>query len=165
MLTIEKAQISDIPLIRQLTMQVWPQTYTPILGNEQVSYMLGKFYAPESLAEQIRDAGHQFIICYSDEEPVGFASYGLIAEKVFKLHKLYVLRGLQGKGIGKFMISYVVSEITKAEATALMLNVNIHNQSAIAFYQKNGFSKYKEEDIDIGSGYYMNDYVFRLAVE
>ena len=146
-------------------MQVWPQTYTPILGDEQVRYMLEKFYAPESLTEQIGSAGHQFIICYSDEEPVGYASYGLVGDKAFKLHKLYVLPGQQGKGIGKVMISYIVSEIKRARATALILNVNIHNHSAIAFYQKNGFSKYKEEDIDIGGGYYMNDYVFRLPLD
>ena len=47
------AGIAHIPLIRELTMQVWPQTYIPIVGEEQVNYMLNRFYTPEALAQQM----------------------------------------------------------------------------------------------------------------
>ena len=43
-------------------------------------------------------------------------------------------------------------------ARSLLLNVNRHNK-AISFYKKYGFDIIAEEDIDIGNGYYMNDYV------
>ena len=43
-------------------------------------------------------------------------------------------------------------------ATVLQLNVNRHN-TAKSFYEKLGFAVIKEEDIDIGSGYFMNDYI------
>jgi ribosomal protein S18 acetylase RimI-like enzyme len=38
------------------------------------------------------------------------------------------------------------------------LNVNRYNKARF-FYEKLGFVIMKEEDIDIGSGYYMIDYV------
>ena len=51
MLHIRNATTADIPLIRELCLQVWPQTYTPIVGERQVAYMLGLFYSPDQLAK------------------------------------------------------------------------------------------------------------------
>lgn len=161
---IRSADSHDIPLIRELTMAIWPSAYNHIIGEQQVAYMLDKFYAPEQLRSQMEEGGHRFILCYADERPVGFASYSEIEPQIFKLHKLYVLPGEQGKGIGRFIVSYIVSDIKNSNAIALRLNVNRYNHSAIAFYEKAGFSRLKEEDIDIGGGYFMNDYVLERTV-
>jgi ribosomal protein S18 acetylase RimI-like enzyme len=163
MLSISNATITDIPIIRDITAEVWPPTYVPIIGEQQVAYMIGLFYAPEELKKQM-SSGHRFIICYSDGLPVGFASWSEIATRIFKLHKIYILTGQQGKGIGKAMIAHVVSEIRKEAATALRLNVNRYNSSAIAFYERMGFAHYLDEDIDIGNGFFMNDHVLELPV-
>jgi len=144
-------------------MQVWPPTYVPIIGEQQVAYMIGLFYAPEHLAKQMAE-GHSFIVCYSGEEPVGFAGWSEVEPNIYKLHKLYVLTTRQGRGIGKLMMDHILKEIKTAGATALRLNVNRHNLNAKAFYEKTGFTLYKDEDIDIGSGYFMNDHVLELTV-
>jgi GNAT superfamily N-acetyltransferase len=164
MLSIKNAGASDIPPIRELAMQVWPQTYTPILGPEQVAYMLALFYTPASLEKQMAEPEHQFIICYNDNEPVAFAAWSPIAPHIFKLHKIYIIPGQQGKGIGRFIIDHIVREIRTQGATTLLLNVNIYNHAAKAFYAKTGFKHLRDEDIDIGSGYFMNDHVLKLDV-
>ena len=102
--------------------------------------------------------GHQFILLYEDHLPVGFASFSEIAQDVYKLQKLYVLPQLQGRGAGKLMIDHIVHRIRVAGARTLRLNVNRYNK-ARAFYEKLGFEVRGEEDIDIGGGYYMNDYI------
>jgi len=48
-------------------------------------------------------------------------------------------------------------------ASSLQLNVN-RNNNAKVFYEKIGFAVIKEEDIDIGNGYLMNDYVMEKKV-
>jgi ribosomal protein S18 acetylase RimI-like enzyme len=164
MLSIKKATEADIPLIRDLTMQVWPHTYTPILGPEQVAYMIGLFYSPEALAKQMQDYHHRFIICYNDNKAAGFASYSGYEPGIFKLHKLYVLPELQGMGIGRFMINNIAGELTGEGVRSLRLNVNRYNTSAIGFYEKTGFKHHMEEDIDIGNGYFMNDHVLELEL-
>ena len=158
MLSINKASIADIPLIRELAMQVWPETYTPIVGEKQVAYMLQLFYSPEALQQQMLQ-GHQFIICSDDAQPVGFAAWSEVEPGIAKLHKLYVVTGQQGKGVGKAMIGHIANELTTQGTTTLRLNVNRYNYPAIAFYEKAGFTRYLDEDIDIGSGYFMNDHV------
>ena len=157
MFTIRKAAADDIPLIRDLCFKVWPQTYSSIVSQEQIDYMLEKMYSPASLQNQM-DAGSQFIIVYEEDEPVGFAAYFEKAPSVFKLDKIYVLLSQQGKGTGRFMIGYIVDEIKQRGATALQLQVN-RNNKAKDFYEKLGFVIIDEKDFDIGNGYFMNDYV------
>ena len=162
-LEIRSANLADIPLIRELTMQVWPQTYTPVIGTEQVNYMLDRFYNPDALQQQI-ETGHKFILAYDGTAPVAFASYSETEPQIYKLHKLYIISGQQGKGIGRFLIDNIVDDLKQLKASALRLNVNRYNTSAQAFYEKTGFRQISEEDIDIGNGYFMNDYVLSLPV-
>ncbi|MEI8279667.1 MAG: GNAT family N-acetyltransferase [Bacteroidota bacterium] len=163
MLITRYAYLADIPLIRTLTFKVWPQTYAPILSEEQIAYMLDMMYRPIALEKQMQN-GHQFIICYDEELPVGFASYEAMDQEVYKLHKIYVLADQQGKGIGNHMLQFIKNDITKKGGEALDLNVNRYNQTAISFYNKQGFNFLKEEDIHIGKNFFMNDYVLRLAL-
>jgi len=162
---ISAATATDIPLIRDLAYHTWINTYIPIIGIEQVNYMLQKFYAPEVLEEQMAAPDFYFSI-YRDSQqiPAGFASWSLIAPETYKLHKLYVLPTVQGSGIGRDLINYVVSQISERSAQLLTLNVNRHNNTAIAFYKKMGFTIVRDEDIDIGNCFYMNDHIMQLPV-
>ncbi|MBL7737619.1 MAG: GNAT family N-acetyltransferase [Chitinophagaceae bacterium] len=156
-LSIRKAYPADIPLIRDLTYKVWPQTYSAILSKEQIDYMLNSMYSKPSLQSQMQK-GDQFVLAYNGNEPVGFASFALTGSHTYKLHKIYVLPSQQGKGTGKFIIDQLSNAMKAKGASMLQLNVN-RNNPAKSFYEKIGFAVIKEEDIDIGSGYFMNDYV------
>lgn len=157
MLSIKDARAGNIPLIRELTFKIWPQTYAAILSQKQIDYMLEMMYSESSLKKQM-DEGAQFIFVYDNEEPVGFASFQEIQPSVYKLHKIYILATQQGKGTGRFVIDYIIKEIKQKAATALQLQVNRHNK-AKTFYEKLGFTVIEEADFDIGNGYFMNDYV------
>ncbi len=67
---------------------------------------------------------------------------------------------LQGLGLGKELMTSVIDQVKTAGAKKLLLNVYRLNK-AIAFYKKLGFDIIKEEDVDIGNGYFMNDYVMQ----
>lgn len=154
---IRSATTEDIELIRELTFQVWPQTYANILSKEQIDYMLDMMYSPQSLQQQMEN-GAQFIIVYEMEKPVGFASYQEIKPAMYKLHKLYVLPSQQGKGTGRLLVEYICSVITEKKATALQLQVN-RNNNAKTFYEKLGFAVVEEIVLDIGGGFIMDDYI------
>jgi Acetyltransferases len=80
---------------------------------------------------------------------------------IYKLHKIYVLPYNQGKGTGKFVITEIIRAISRKGGKGLQLNVN-RNNKAKDFYEKMGFVVIREEDIDIGNGYFMNDYVMEI---
>ncbi|HEX3164853.1 MAG TPA: GNAT family N-acetyltransferase [Chitinophagaceae bacterium] len=158
MFEIKKAVTGDIPLIRELTFRVWPQTYANILSQKQIDYMLEMMYSEASLKKQMTEDACQFIIVYEDGNPVGFASYSEEGAQRWKLNKIYVLQNQQGKGTGKYVINYIIEEIKKKNANSLFLQVNRYN-NAKAFYEKLGFMEIDFINLDIGNGYFMNDYV------
>lgn len=157
MLEIRFAEREDINTIGYLAHEIWPKAYAEILTPEQLSYMLDLLYKPTALNQQMNQQ-HVFVLAELDEEPSGFASFSEIEKGIFKLHKLYVLPGLQGKGVGRALLDFVTSECIGRGGSTLLLNVN-RNNKAITFYKKEGFEVVREEDIDIGNGYQMNDFV------
>lgn len=136
---------------------MWPQTYSGILSNEQIEYMLDMMYSQASLQKQMTD-GATFILIYHEDEPVGFASYQEMKPAIYKLHKIYVLSSQQGKGTGRFVIDHILHEIKQTGAKALQLQVN-RNNNAKNFYEKLGFVVIEEIKLDIGNGYVMDDYI------
>lgn len=162
MRNIQKTGEEGIPLIRELTFQVWPQTYAGILSPQQIGYMLEMMYSPGSLQQQMAE-GAQFIILYEENTPVGFASYQQLEQAIYKLHKIYVLPSQQGKGSGKYIIEWIEAEIRPLGAQFLQLQVNKYNK-ARSFYEKLGFTVVKAIVIDIGEGYFMDDYLMQKAL-
>ena len=163
MFEIKTASVSDIPLIQQLNLQVWPQTYSAILSKVQIDYMLEMMYSEPALKKQMTTDACRFVIIYNDNRPVGFASFGKEENTTWKLHKIYVLPDQQGKGTGKFLLNYIIEKIKEEAATTLILQVNRFNK-AKEFYERLGFTVIKIADFDIGNGYYMNDYVMEKRV-
>jgi GNAT superfamily N-acetyltransferase len=158
------ATIKDIHVIQKLAYQIWPPTYSQILTKEQIEYMLDFLYSLKALEEQMENLRHKFIIACDLTQPVAFASYSFPFEpSVCKLHKLYALPEQQGKGLGRLLIDHIIYEIKLLGAIALQLNVNRQNK-AKNFYEHLGFSIIGEENIDIGNGYFMTDYIMELLL-
>ena len=95
---------------------------------------------------------------------VGFVSYEINSEpNKTKIHKIYVLPETQGTGLGRQFFELVKDKAIEKNQKAIFLNVNKYN-NAIHFYNKLGFIKVKDEVIDIGNGYVMDDYVMEVAI-
>ena len=161
---IRNADKTDVHVISTLAHAIWPDTYGNILSEGQLNYMLKTMYAEESLRKQMEEDKHHFLLALMNAETVGFASYSH-GNKVgyFKVHKLYVHPMLHGHGYGKKILDRIIKDVKQQGATKLQLNVNRNNR-AINFYEKYGFKKVGEEDIAIGEGYFMNDYVMEMDI-
>jgi ribosomal protein S18 acetylase RimI-like enzyme len=69
-----------------------------------------------------------------------------------------VLPTTQGKGVGKHLLELTSEIALEAKNTTLTLNVNRYNK-AIEFYKKIGFEIIGQENIDVGQGFLMEDYI------
>lgn len=165
MIVLRKAKEADLAVIQAIGTTTYGPTYTHLLGQEQVDYMLDKFYSKAALLEQFIE-GHTFLIAEVGRKDMGFASYSVTDHDnhVFKLHKLYVLPEGHGKGIGKFLINEVVNNAREAGGKTLRLNVNRYNK-AKDFYERAGFKIVETVDIEIGGGYFMNDFVMEILID
>lgn len=162
-LAIRTATFEDVSIIQNISMETWPAVYTPLLGKEQVEYMLHKFYNPSSLIAQMKN-NHYFFLAVKEYIPIGFASFSNVNENIYKLQKLYVLPSAQKTGAGKALLQKVETVAKSMGAAKLQLNVNRKN-NAKTFYEKNDFVIIRQEDIDIDNGYFMNDYVMEKDLQ
>ena len=154
----------QLQVVADLAKKIWPVTYATILSKEQLHYMLDRFYNLKALQKQL-ESGQVFYLAQNEnQEFVGFVSYEINCKpNKTKIHKIYVLPETQGTGIGKQLFDVVKTKAQENQQTAIFLNVNKYN-NAQNFYQKLGFTITKEEVIDIGNGYVMDDYVMEVLV-
>jgi len=156
---ITKASIEDYKTIYDIALPVWDATYKSILTEDQMEYMLNLMYSHEAIAGQMALKGHKFLLAADGGHYLGFASYEVnhLAETT-KIHKLYVLPQAHGKGIGKALITFIENTARKNTNDKIILNVNRFNP-AVHFYTKTGFVNMGQENVDIGNGYLMEDYI------
>lgn len=160
---ISVATKEQLPIVQELAYKIWPVTYGDILSKEQFDYMMEMMYSIDSLEQQLPTK--PFLLVEDEGQFIGFVSYEINWENTTKtkIHKLYVLPTIQGKGIGKFLINHVKELALKAQNSTLILTVNRFNK-AKDFYLKQGFHIVEEKQFPIGNGYIMDDYVMELPI-
>jgi len=166
MITFKKAEEVDFPKIQSLAKAIWPPTFSNILSPEQIEYMLHMMYSEESLKKQLSEEQHVILLVSENNRDIGYLSYQLNYKDkpTTKIHKLYLLPETQGKGYGSKMVDHITSISLKQGQTILSLNVNRFN-NAYKFYLTLGFEYIKNEDINIGNGFLMEDSVLELQIE
>lgn len=165
MIEIREATKEDVSLIKLLAEEIFPVTFRSILSDDQIEYMMDMMYESSSIIKQMEN-GHHFAIIVDNmnRAAVGYTSYQLNYDMTnrTKIHKLYIKENYHRKGIGEKVLKFVMGVSSKFGNESLFLNVNKYNKQAINFYYKNNFKLIKKENIDIGSGYVMDDFVFEL---
>lgn len=151
---------ADLPALAELAAVIWRQHYPGIISPGQIEYMLRKMYSLDVLQNEICSQGIHFYRLIDQGRFVGFASIGPAQTTgVFKLHKLYLLPEVHGRGLGSRLLNHCESEARRLGASRLILAVNKHNSKAIAAYQRNGFAISEPVVTDIGEGFVMDDYI------
>lgn len=149
-----------LPSIAALAAVIWRACYPGIITMEQIDYMLARMYAPGALRDEIRSQGIHYDCLIVDGKMAGFASHGPASKPgEMKLHKLYLLPELHGRGLGSRLLRHVEREVRRVGARRLILAVNKRNAKAIAAYQRNGFVVADSVVTDIGGGFVMDDFI------
>lgn len=162
-ITIRPALVADAQLISDLANKIWWQAYASIISEDQIRFMLQEMYNPELLTHQINKRV-PFYLAEADGQAYGFIS-ALPREKqdkIYRIEKLYILKEMQGLGIGKKLISYIEEIARNKGFTTLELNVN-RNNPAKHFYEKEGFKIIKKIDIPYHHCT-LNDYLMQKSI-
>ena len=152
----ELQRTEDFDLIEKMAREIWYHHYVPMIGLDQVDYMLDKFYRKEALEYQ-RKEGQEFWLIGFDAENCGYIGVSRQNPNEYFIHKFYLHTGKHRKGIG----SKAFTQLTEFynDATIIRLQVNINNFKSINFYFKCGFTIEKRLVLEIGGGYVMDDYI------
>ena len=160
---IRELNSDELFIIEDLAKVIWPVSFKEMISEQQIDYMLNWMYKPQKLKENHTN-GHHFLIYTEGDEALGFVSYEIKEKKsTIRIHKLYVHHESQKKGIGKRLLEHVKKIGLNEKMTHLDLFVNRTNP-AVGFYKLKGFYIDQEIDLDIGNGYFMNDYLMKKKI-
>lgn len=79
------------------------------------------------------------------------------------LAKFYNEKKYHGLGYGSEILNYLKDIVKRLNKKYIELNVNKHNPT-IKYYENRGFKLIRSEINDIGHGYVMDVYVYRLYI-
>ena len=146
----------QIAAVVALAQEIWTEHYSPIIGKEQVDYMLSRFQSKEAISGQIKSGSLYFLI----EENRRFIGY-LAAqpkEDALFLSKIYVLKSMRRKGYGRKAVEFIERLTREKGFKKIDLTVNKMNAGSIRAYEKIGFRNTGPVVQDIGSGFVMDDF-------
>jgi hypothetical protein len=157
MFTLKPVTKNDFSTIEKLARIIWDKHYIVIISQQQIDFMLSKMYSFEALKKQTEEGHKLYLIINDAEQEVGFVSINSDNENNFWLHKFYILQQKQHTGLGTLVFKKLFSELY--QPNSIRLNVNRQNYKSINFYFKLGFKIERVNDLEVGNGYFMNDFV------
>lgn len=141
---------------------IWKEHFTPIIGIEQVEYMLKKFQSEHAILEQLT-GGYRYFYLTVDKKMAGYSGIHMEENSIF-LSKLYIEREYRGMGLSHQFMDYYESLAKEHQISAIWLTCNKHNHNTLAVYKKMGFETIREEKTDIGNGFYMDDFILEKKI-
>lgn len=154
----------DIQIIASLAHAIWNQHYPPIIGQEQVDYMLEKFQSGPAITRQIKQ-GYQYYLIEHRDCNVGYLALVPDPERLqVQLSKFYITDTRRGQGIGRVVLHQVMGIARAQGYRNLWLTVNKDNTDAINAYQSLGFNTTGNMVLDIGRGFVMDDYKMEIEI-
>ncbi len=148
--------------VEALARKIWPEYYTPIIGQAQVAYMLEKFQARKSILGQLNEGYLYYLIQDDQEADIGYMSIRRRESELF-LSKLYLLKETRGKGFSRLLLEWLKSFARNRSLSKITLTVHKQNPS-VQIYQKLGFRLTGPVVTDIGNGFVMDDYHMELSL-
>lgn len=156
---------ADILIVEELAAKIWNSHYTPIIGQDQVNYMLEKFQSYDAIKSQI-EKGADYYLISNGKNALGYLC--LIpdtATNKLMISKIYIDKNESGNGFGTQLINFTKNIAKEKNIKTVWLTVNKDNSNSINFYKNLGFKITKEAVMNIGNGFVMDDFVMEFNLD
>jgi ribosomal protein S18 acetylase RimI-like enzyme len=147
--------------VESLARSIWPSHYVPIIGEEQVDYMLTKLQSASAVLIQIGE-GQRYFLLQSEDRNLGYLAFQPQEGMVY-LSKLYLLPEERGKGVASQALEFLKAQTRALGLSHIFLRVHKRNPS-VGIYEKLGFRITGPLVTEIGEGFVMDDYRMELAL-
>ncbi len=156
---------TEIKTVEKLAYKIWNAHYVPIIGQNQVDFMLEKFQNFNAISSQIKN-GYEYFLISDNKKAIGYLC--LLSDNATKkmmISKIYIDQNARGAGFGKQLIDFTKNLAHERNIKTIWLTVNKYNTNSIKWYQKLNFKITEEKIMDIGNGYVMDDFVMELQLD
>jgi GNAT superfamily N-acetyltransferase len=152
----EVEDAAGLKVLLELVREIWPEVFVPIIGREQVEYMLVHYQGEQAIAGEI-ERGVRYFLIEQDGGYIGYFAYSLEEDRLF-ISKVYLKKTYRGLGLSSPVFLHLEELALKHRKDRLFLHVNRLNTAAVAVYLHRGFAIVKTVDEPLGEKYFLNDY-------
>ena len=163
-LEVRKAETdTQVREIADLAKVIWNEHFTPIIGKDQVDYMVEKFQSYPALKEQISE-GYEYYQIFSSGEFCGYTGIHPGEDNRLFLSKLYLKKESRGHHLATGAFSFLKAICPGRAYSAIWLTCNKHNDNSLGVYRHFGFEIIDTQEADIGGGFIMDDYIMEYKI-
>jgi diamine N-acetyltransferase len=168
---VRRCRAQDLETLRALARQTYDDAFRHLNDPAIMEGYLADAFSRERIAEELRNPGSSFFFLLVEEELAGFLKLNVGAAQTdlkewpsLEIERIYVVRELQGRGLGRILVEKAESTARRMKKSFLWLGVWERNADAIAFYERMGFRQAGTHDFFM-AGERQTDYVMRKDLE
>jgi GNAT superfamily N-acetyltransferase len=157
---LRRATTADAPVLAELAARLFEKTFGPDNDPADMRAYLAGAFSIERQTEELSDENRVAFIAEDSVtgEPIGYAlmrrgsrSDGVVSARPAEVQRIYAVPTWHGRGVGGALMAACVEQAHAWGCEVLWLAVWERNPRAIAFYEKNGFSRVGRTTFQLGS--------------
>ncbi len=144
--SLREIHIRDYEELYDLMSRIYPPAYQ-YLWNDDCSWYLNHVYSREVVLKDINEKGlFYFVIVEGKMEGILKVQVDISypdqpEKKATRLHRIYLSEEVQGKGVSKLLMEFVLNVAMGNNSEILWLDCMDTKHQALNYYLKNGFQK------------------------
>lgn len=166
---IRRAQAGDEHALSLVGQATFLETFSGFLDGAAITQHCRNAHSPAQYLHWLGDARSAIWLAgvAPGDAPIGYVVVttpdlpGADTARDLELKRIYLLGRYQGGGLGKRLLGQAIEHARNVGAARLLLGVFAGNQSAIAFYTKQGFTHFADRRFVVGGTAY-EDHVMSL---
>lgn len=151
---IQELQPSDAEALSALCLRIYPQFFLYIWHEGGEWYQREKYNANQ-LRSEIENPNSKYYFVLLENVPVGYLKINLNktlpaypSANGLEVERIYLLKEVQGKGLGKQLMNFAVAEAKRLQKSYLFLYVMDSSADSMKFYEAMGFEKFGRKYLD-----------------
>lgn len=154
---IEMSRSDDVAVIRNLSVETFTQTFAALNTQEDMDKYIADSLSPDEIRREIADPDSAFFVATVDGVPAGYMKVNVgdaqtekMPDDAMEVQRLYILKAFKRHGLGTGLMRAAFDMARAQGKTRIWLGVWEHNDPAIAFYKRFGFTQIGSHDFVLG---------------
>lgn len=142
---LKEIKNTDSKTLFKLMKEIYPPAYKHF-WTDNGEWYVNTQYSKENILEELSQENADYYFILFNNEIIGNFRIlwnetleGLQVEKQIKIHRIYLHKKIQGKGIGKKLLSWIEEKAIKKNYSVIWLDTMDKQPQAFQFYKKLGY--------------------------
>ncbi|MCX6317303.1 MAG: GNAT family N-acetyltransferase [Bacteroidetes bacterium] len=155
---IRYATTGEAALIADISRETFYETFAADNTVADMEIFMTEQFSREKLMAEVGEPGNIFLLAMEGDQAIGYVRMRennnppeLAGKQTIEIARIYARSAAIGKGVGKALLHRCEEIAREQKKEYIWLGVWEHNQRAIAFYERNGFTQFSTHEFLLGT--------------